>query len=275
MDIERVREYTKKKAVIKSSQLSIDEIFLFEARNFLRLSIFNLLAYKHLMCSRYLAWGKVTLYYSYFYSISCLLRLAGHAVIHLTKPEDLLEPKDKNRIYSDTLTFQLVRNSNSHDYQMMPMRENEHKFVWNTFSTLYPALSTHITGQLTIEERIRWNYELLYPSQATAEFAISEARKYCENNFLSPDFGISYTAEEADHLENLIANYGYEEMYAGDLIKHAIKLFVAIAKSSNYKEDYVNFMKSVVEEVDHFESKQETKEEVKKWLQNVIEEMNR
>lgn len=262
-DIAKLEEAAQKGSVITQDQLPLDSMFLFEARNFLRLSVFNLLAYKLLMCGRHLAWGKVTLYYSYFYSVSCLLRLAGFAVVHPTN----LDGK--------VLSMRLVRQHNSHDYRIMSMRGNEHRLVWNTFSTLYPNLSTQSTGKLTIDDRVRWNYDLLYPSQITEEHAVREAEIFCENNFLDPNFGNFSDADAAEYFHDLIANYGYEEMYAGDLIRESISTFVIIAKTSRHKNDYVGFLKSLIEEANHFETKNETRSEVKKWLQNAIDEISR
>jgi hypothetical protein len=41
-----------------------DPFMINEAVEYLNLSMTNLLAYKRLVCDKYLAWGKVTLYYS-------------------------------------------------------------------------------------------------------------------------------------------------------------------------------------------------------------------
>lgn len=259
---ENLKESTQRQSIIKSSEILLDDVFLFEARTFLRLAIFNLLAYKYLMCGNYLAWGKVTLYYSYFYSINSLLRLAGHAVVHATNLQDKI------------FTFHLVRETSSHNYRIMSMRESEHKFIWNTFSTLYPKLSTHKTGRLFIKDRVDWNYDLFYSSQITEEYALRHANIYCENNFLDPNFELSYTSEQAEYLGNLIADFGYEEMYAGDLIKESIRIFVAIAKISKFRSDYTGFIKALIEEIKLFQCKEDTKDEVESWLRSAIKEIS-
>jgi len=253
-DITKLEEAARKGQVVTQDQIPLDSMLLFDARNFLRLSIFNLLAYKFLACGRYLAWSKVTLYYSYFYAVSCLLRLAGHAIIHATDPDGKI------------FTLQLVRQHGSHNYKIMSMKGNEHKVVWSNFATLYPNLSTQLTGKLTIEDRVRWNYDLLFPSQATEEHAVREVIVYCENNFLDPNLGQFSDPDAAEYFHELVANFGYEEIYAGDLIKEALRIFVTIARSSKYRADYTAFAESLTRDVDYFESKKETKDEVNKWL---------
>ena len=81
--IEDLEEEVSRKSKLDSQWRWFDSVFLFEAITFLRLSMFNLLSYKHLICGKHLPMSKVALYYSYFYSINCLLRLRGKALIHV------------------------------------------------------------------------------------------------------------------------------------------------------------------------------------------------
>ena len=105
-----LRHRIKNNENILQQELPIDEIFLIEALTFLRLSIFNFLAYKDLMCGNYLAWSKVTWYYSIFYAINGMLRLDGKAIIHV-----------------DGISFQLIRDGKFHSYKMTKSKGNEHK----------------------------------------------------------------------------------------------------------------------------------------------------
>ena len=110
---------------ISQRDLPMDEMFLMEALTFLRLSVFNFLAYKDLMCSNYLAWAKVTWYYSIFYAINGMLRLAGKAIIHVDNTKEII-------------SFQLTRDRQSHSYTMTSSKGQEHEKIWNIFSDTFP-----------------------------------------------------------------------------------------------------------------------------------------
>ena len=149
----------KRNEIISQQTLPIDEMFLTEACVFLRLSVFNFLAYKDLMCNNYLAWAKVTLYYSIFYAINGLLRLAGKAIIHAVYIGQNHNNDDK------IISFQLSRRKNSHSYIMEGTKGNEHKKIWKIFSNTFPNLSDTRISNFIRNERVSWNYNLFFASQ--------------------------------------------------------------------------------------------------------------
>lgn len=263
-----------KKAVTQNKKLDskckfFDSIFLFEAITFLRLSMFSLLSYKHLICGKHLSMSKVALYYSYFYAINCFLRLRGKAVIHVQYiPATIFNDEPPKK-----LVFQLIQHED-HTFSLDGFSTHEHEFVWNEFHSLFPGLSSRDTGRLFRQDRYDWNYGLLYPSQATDEFAQREIDERCNNNFLDPQFENASTSEESEHKHDLVADYGHEEMYAGDLIKEGIKLLVSIGKESNHKSEYVGSLTKIKNDMDVLESSESTKDEIKKWLDDAIEELN-
>lgn len=108
-----------------------DPFMIKESAEFLRLSIINLLAYKHLVCGGYLAWGRVTNYYSQFYVVNCLLRLKKFALVHL------------NSIDGDCpLVIRIEESSNKPNYKIQKCNRSGHQIVWDTFARLYPKLSS-------------------------------------------------------------------------------------------------------------------------------------
>lgn len=244
-----------------------DSIYLQESITFLRRSIFNLLAYKHLVCGKHLPMAKVSLYYSYFDSISSLLRISGVAIVHVSEVTEKFEDEPRK------LRFKITQHDN-HTFTVNNVRQNEHKLVWNEFHKLFPNLSTEYDGRWFTQDRYEWNYGLLYPSQSTDEFAQREIRDRCDNNFLDPHFESAHTPEEAEYKHDLIANFGHEEMHAGYLIKECIKILVKIARVSEYKSDYTDLFRRIKNDVDFLESSESIKDEIKKWLDDAIEELN-
>lgn len=251
----------KSNAMFKRS--AFDAFFLNEAMTFLRMSVINLLSYKFLMIGRYLAWGYVTLYYSEFYAISSLLRLSGVAVVHV---DDL----DSDR----TQRFELRRTTNPPGYKMFSVRKREHEFIWNTFATEYKDWVDADAGKYRISERVRWNYELLFPSQSGEKHAKDEVKIVAENNFLDPNFGNFPNSEAAEYYADLRINYGSEEISAGELIRQCFKLLTDIADSSKYKDSYLNFFKSLMEHVDDFQTQHAFRETIKGWIQEAISRLN-
>lgn len=269
MTFEGLKNAVEQKAKMDSQWKFLDSVFLFEAITFLRLSLFSLLSYKHLICGKHLPMSKVALYYSYFYVINCFLRLRGKAVIHVQSiPERIFDDEPPKQ-----LVFQLIQHED-HTFSLDVFRQNEHQFIWDDFHSLYPELSSRDTGRLFRQDRYDWNYGLLYPSQATDEFAQQEIRNRCENNFLDPQFENANSSEEAEYKQNLIADYGHEEMYAGDLIKEGIKLFVLIGKESNHKSKYVELLTKIKNDMDAVESSESIKNEIKKWLDDATTEID-
>ena len=190
---ERIIEFIEQKTIVPG----LDCFFLKDATEFLRLSILNLLAYKFLMSGNFLAWGEVTLYYSNFYSINCLLRLKGFAVVHI----DFIDEK--------FLRVRVIRRDGEHSYKFLRCnRGNVHQYLWNKFSELYPELCTPGLGELMIKDRVAWNYDLHFPSQSMTDYAKEEARKRWENNFLNANFGKYSYPDAEEYYAALMADIG-------------------------------------------------------------------
>lgn len=248
----------------------LDPFMIKESTEFLRLSIINLLGYKHLVCGKYLAWGRVTIYYSQFYIVNCLLRLKGFALVHLDFLDD------------NALTLRIDRTKGNRSYGVQRCGASGHATVWKRFSELYPDLmgSSKELKKLiknywkfSMEERADWNYDLKYASQTTSKYALEEAEDRCKYNFLDPNYGVSSTAEEGNHYENLMASFGYEEAGTGDYQKYAIDCFAEIGKASKYREWYYSFLESILQDIDVLSSSKETKEEIAKWLNNATSQL--
>ena len=267
--IEDLEEEVSRKSKLDSQWRWFDSVFLFEAITFLRLSMFNLLSYKHLICGKHLPMSKVALYYSYFYSINCLLRLRGKALIHVRGiPEQILDDVPPKQV-----TFQLIQHEN-HTFSLDTFGKNEHEFVWNDFYCLFQNLSHKDTGRFFTQDRYDWNYGLLYPSQATDEFTQHEIEARCNENFLDPQFENVENEGLAEYRHDLIANYGYEEAYAGDLIKKGLEILVIIGKESNHKLKYLELLTKIRNDIDKVKSSENTKNEIKRWLDDSIIKIN-
>ncbi len=264
---EELKTAVNERITIRNSDF-LDSIYLEEAITFLRRSIFNLLAYKYLVCGKHLPMAKVSLYYSYFDSISCLLRIRGVAVVHISEVTTNFEDTPEK------LKFTVTQHEN-HTFSLSNTSQSEHKFVWNEFHRLFPSLSSQNDGRWFTQDRYEWNYGLLYPSQATDEFAQQEITHRCENNFLDPQFENANSSEEAEYRHELVGNYGYEEMYADSLIKEGLKLLILIGKESNHKSKYVESLTKIKNDMDMVESSESTKNEIKKWLDDTIESLER
>lgn len=231
----------------------LDQFLIKDSSEFLRLSIINLLGYKYLVCGKYLAWGRVTMYYSQFYIVNCLLRLKGFALVHL------------NFIDESSLTVRIDRAKNGCNYGMQKCNSSPHQIIWKMFSQLYPnLLSSEDLGKFLIKERNDWNYDLFYASQATEKYALEEVEDRCNYNFLDPNYGLSSTAEEGEFYEDLMANFGYEEAGTGYYQKYAIDCFVDIGTNSKYRSWYLSFFKGILEDMIVFESSKKNKRRVRK-----------
>lgn len=266
---ENIAEAVRRKEKLDSDWKFLDSVFLFEAITFLRLSMFSLLSYRHLICGKHLPMSKVALYYSYFYAINCLLRLGGNVVIHIQSIPKKIFSEEQPK----TVIFQLIQHED-HTFSLDGFDGREHEFVWNEFHSSFPKLSSKDSGRLFRQDRYDWNYGLLYPSQATEEFALQEIEKRSNNNFLDPQFLNAYSEGESEYKYNLIADYGHEEMYAGDLIKEGLKLLVLIGKESNYKSEYVESLTKIKNDLDKVESNNQTRDEIKKWIDESNSEIN-
>jgi hypothetical protein len=242
---------------------TLDPFLISDSVEFLRLSIINLLAYKHLVCGKYLAWGRVTIYYSYFYIINCLLRLKGVALVHL----DYLDEKP--------LTVRILRPRNSRNYRFQECGgASGHKIVGEEFARVYPSLGNKTISMYTIKERMDWNYDLFYASQATDKYALKEAENRCKNDFLDPNYGKTASSEdEAEYYNELMAGFGYEEGGTGQYQKYAIDQFTDIGKNSKYGSFYRAFFESMLQDLGLLESSDLTKEEIADWLRNAISQI--
>jgi len=247
-----------------------DPFMINESAEFLRLSIINLLGYKHVICGKYLAWGKVTLYYSEFYIINCLLRLKGFALVHLDFLDD------------DPLVIRIDRTKDNRGYGVQKCGASGHAIAWKRFSELYPDLfgsSKELKKliknywQFSMEERADWCYDLKYASQTTGKYALIEAEDRCKHNFLDPDFGVSSTAGEGEYYENLMSSLGFEEAGTGDYQKHAINCLAAIGKNSEHRAWYCSFFESILKDLRVLSSSEKTKNEIAKWVEGAITQL--
>lgn len=246
----------------------MDEMFLMEALTFLRLSVFNFLAYKDLMCSNYLAWAKVTWYYSTFYAISGMLRLAGKAIIHVD---------DTKKIIS----FQLTRDRQSHSYTMASSTGQEHEKIWNIFSDTFrdtfpdlsdPDLSYPKLSKFIINERVSWNYDLFFMSQTMDQHALDEANICCENNFIDEHFSDYPAPDAAQYYDELRFDYGFEETFAWDLIKKGFGMIKDLGKKSDFKDKYVVFYDTLIQDMDKVHSNEETKTVIESFIESLRKE---
>ena len=248
----------------------LDPLILHESVEFLRLSIINLLGYKHVVCGKYLAWGRVTLYYSEFYIINCLLRLKGFALVHLNFLDD------------DPMVIRIDRTKDNLGYGMQKCGASGHSTAWKRFSELYPDLfgsSKELKKliknywEFSMDERADWCYDLKYASQTTSKYALIEAEDRCKHNFLDPEFGVSFTAEEGEYYENLMSSFGYEEAGTGDYQKYAINYIADIGKASKFRKWYLSFFESILKDIEVLSSPQGTKEEIAKRIKRAISQL--
>lgn len=248
---ERLVQIAEQKIIVRS----LDPLFLKDSTEFLRLSILNLLAYKFLMSGKYLAWGKVTLYNGNFFSINCLLRLKGFALVHL----DYLDEKP--------LIVRVVRSNKQNGHNVLKWKGgNTHQYLWNKFSEFYPKLFSPLLGRIMRKNRERWNYDLSYPSQSMTDYAKKDAKIRWENNFLDPNYGNYADPGAAEYYHDLMADTGYEEAGSGDLIEICISHLTDIARNSKYKAWYISFFAELTHGIEDFGSHSDTKEEVQRWL---------
>ena len=244
VDREKVKESIGKRI----PRDTFDSLFLNEVIQFLRLAIINLLSYKYLAKGHYLAWAEVTLYYSYFYVINCLLRLQKYAIVHI------------NYIDDDHLIIVIDRCKDNRYYNIRNCRGNQHDLIWKTFERYYPDLISEGIGKLFREDRTKWNYDLFYASQTTTEHALREARIRWETNFLDPNYGMYEDPDAVAYYSDLMADTGYEEAGVGELIKHAIEKFSKIGLKGVFNQ--------IQEDLDKIESSEETKRVILTWMEN-------
>jgi hypothetical protein len=249
----------------------IDPFMINEAVEYLNLSMINLLAYKRLVCGKYLAWGKVTLYYSQFYALNCLLRLRRYALVHV----DFV---DEER----SLMVRIFKPRNSTNYRIEKCTTGGHENTWDMFAQKYPELvsknkeTAKSLGKFSIRERENWNYNLFYASQSSDKYALDEAEDRCRHNFLDPNYGLSASSEEAaEYFGELMANIGWEEAGTGDYQKYAIKNLIEIGKNSKYGNWYSGHLSVILESVQVVESSKEMKDEMTKWLRDAISQIQK
>lgn len=248
LDREKVEEGAKAGNLIQRDVL--DGYFLNEAIQFLRLSIINLLSYKHLLKGNYYAWSKVTLYYSYFYSINCLLRLQKYAIVHI------------NYFGQPQLVIAIDRCRDNRYYVMRNTRGNEHDLIWKTYERYYPELINEGIGKFFRDERTRWNYDLFYASQTLDTYSLQRAEIRWHTNFIDPDYNRSRGSPEADeYYYELMADTGFEEAGAWDIIRHALEKFCNIGLKDIF--DQIKY------DIDKIESSEDTKRVILNWIENV------
>jgi len=250
---------------LKLSKNDLDGAFLTEAMVFLEAAIQYLLAYKSLVCNKYLGVAKVSLYYANFHAINCLLRLHGNALVHLSTE-------------NNTFKVELTR-SDSKEYTITFCKKNDHNWVWDGLATNFPEYAPSkdqhdqefIKGfnRYSIDDRMMWNYDPKYLSQCTLHFAQKELQSRCDNNFLDPDFGkYALSAEHAEYLHDLIADIGWEEGAAGDFIHLGIRYLCAIAVKSQCRKTYLGYFNNVCEDLKLFKCKEETKQTIAGWVED-------
>jgi len=250
----------------KEALLSVFDPFMInEAVEYLNLSMINLLAYKRLVCGKYLAWGKVTLYYSQFYVLNCLLRLRRYALVHL----DFINE-------NSSLMIKIIKPRNSPNYRIEKCITGGHENTWDMFAQKYPEFASKdkemakSLGRFSISERENWNYDLFYASQNTDKFPLIEAEKRCENNFLDPDYDKKHSGSEgeAQYFGDLMADIGWEEAGTGQYQQFAINSLEEIGKNSKYRDWYSEHLTQVLKSVKLVESSEEMKKEMAEWLTN-------
>lgn len=244
----------------------LDTFMIAESAEFLRLSVINLLAYKNLVCGNYLAWGKVTMYYSQFYIINCLLRLKRYALVHLEFSNG-----------ESALTVSIFKPRNKSYYRVQKCTASGHQIAWDKFAEKYPELSGHNVntgkelGKFFIKERNEWNYDLFYASQTTDEYALREARDRCIYNFLDPEYGSSASSEgAAENYNDMMANYGYEEAGTGQYQEYAIRRLMEIGKISEHSGWYLSCFSEILNDIKLLQSPASMKEEISKWFIDAI-----
>jgi hypothetical protein len=235
-----------------------DPLMLKDSSEFLRLSIINLLCYKFLACGNYLAWAKVTRYYSYFYIVNSLLRLKGFAVVNLNFSDESF------------LRLRIDKVKNENKYRMLRCRSSPHQIIAKRFSELFPDLASEEMGKFTIRERVDWNYDLFFASQTTDKYSLEQAEDRCKHNFLDPNFESASSYEAAEYKNDLMANFGYEEAGTGDYIRFTIERFSEIGKESKHKNWYKEFFESLFYDIEVLQSKQDMKDEIRKWISTAL-----
>lgn len=204
---------------------------------------------------------RVTVYYSYFYIANCLLRLKGVALVHLDYPDE------------KPLTIRILRPRNSRNYRFQECGgASGHRIVGEEFARLYPRLGNKTISMYTIKERMDWNYDLYYASQATDKYALGEAEDRCKNDFLDPNYGKNASSEDeaAEYYDELMASFGYEEGGTGQYQEYAINQFADIGKNSKYGSSYCVFFESMLQDLGLLGSPDFTKREIANWLRNAI-----
>jgi hypothetical protein len=254
-----LHRYVGGKAIV--DRLRFDSVFLHEATAFMSASISNLLAFKKLMCGNYYPWAKTTLYYSNFYSVNCMLRFAGFAIVHI-------ENKETNRI-------QIERDMKLGGYRINNFGKNEHVRVWTKFAEIFPDILPRHLSAWDREERMKWNYDPFYFSQGTEEYALQEARDFCQNSFIDPEFGDwAGDADQAEYVENLVKDYGFEEGATGDSIRKSIELLTEIGLHSTFRNQYSGILQKISKQTDLFDTNHQTRQTLKSWLDSATDKLS-
>jgi hypothetical protein len=237
---------------------ALDAIFINEAQAFLQQSFVNLLAYKFLMGGGYLAWGHVTLYFSQFHAANSLLRLTGKAAVHLD------EPGGKH------LKIQIVRDSNLHGYSIHRLKQSDHDFVWRSLASLYNLPNAQELIRYVVGERVKWNYDMLFPSQSDMPHAKDHRKIMAENNFLDPNFAKYADPDAAEYYDGLRRDYGVGECFAGELIEDCVTAISEIGSRSDYRESYEDSLIRISEHLNNLDGFHPLRETLRAWIEMAL-----
>jgi len=249
----------------------LDGVFIHESWDFMKLALVNFMAYKYLMGGGYSSWGNVTLYYSNFYAANCLLRLAGKAVVHVTwiSADSLLSPHTK----PDRLDLILERASDGSTYHRKNLRGAEHQVVFNLFSQAFPGMLPKHTGDYIRGERVRENYDLLYPSQEASAHALDRARDMYQHDFADPDYDKNWPGEAQEYLGNIYSSYGWKEAYSAEWLRTCIDTITAIGQRSNHRPSYRLYFQQLMVELPKVQTKTSTASIVFSWIQEALRKL--
>jgi hypothetical protein len=149
-------------------------------------------------------------------------------------------------------------------YRINNFGKNEHARVWNKFSEIFPDILPRHLSAWDREERMKWNYDPFYFSQGTEEYALQQAQDFCQNNFIDPEFGNwASDADQAEYVEDLVKNIGFEEGATGDSIRKSIELLTDIGIHSTFRNQYAGILQNISKQTDLFDSNQMTHTTIK------------
>jgi hypothetical protein len=144
---------------------------------------------------------------------------------------------------------------------MRNVGRNQHTLIWNTFEQYYPELISKGLGKFFRDERTNWNYDLFYASQ-TLELS-TEAEIRWRTNFIDPNYYRSRGSLDADeYYAELMADTGFEEAGAWDLIRYALEKFSNIGSKGVLTE--------ILDDISKIDSSQDTKDVIRSTIADLI-----